>query len=365
MMCVRIGSLNALEQARSGGFWSRWLGGALPSADALGDVAATLSPDDLREEAYRQYLVLKRNKAIRPLPGGWLVLVLDGHESGASYLRSSSGSLQRTIITTKGERIQFYYRHVAALLLHAGGQLLLDVEPEQSGEDEIAAALRLWERVEGRYHRAFQVVAGDALYMNPSFCRRVRGQGKHFVVVLKNENRDLITDARSLFPLVQPVLWEEREVRHECWDISDLTTWTQFGSPVRVVRSLETRSVRRQRTSKVETETAEWLWATSLPRDRASTQAIVRIGHGRWTIENQGFNELVNEWHADHIYKNHPHAIVALLLMLFLAYNLFHALLTRNLKPAIRKTYTARFLAEKLKASFYEAVTLHASARSP
>jgi hypothetical protein len=363
MVCVRIGSLNALSQARSGGFGSRWLGGDVPSADALGDVAATLSLDDLREEAYRQYQVLKRNKAIRPLPGGWLVLVLDGHESGASYLRPAS--LQRTIPTAKGEKIQFYYRHVAALLLHAGGQVLLDVEPQQPGEDEIAAALRLWERVEGRYPRAFEVVAGDALYMNPGFCRRVRSQGKHFVVVLKNENRDLITDARSLFPLVQPVLWEHQNVRYECWDVSDLTTWTQFGSPVRVVRSRETRSVRRQRTHEVETQTTEWLWATSLPRDRASTLAIVRIGHGRWTIENQGFNELVNEWHADHIYKNHPHAIVALLLMLFLAYNLFHALLTRNLKPALRKTYTPRFLADKIKASFHGAVTLHASARSP
>jgi len=365
MMWVRIGSLNGLEQARSGGYWSRWLGGKVPSADALGDAAALLSLDDLREEAHRQYLILKRNKAIKPLSGGFLVLVLDGHESGASYLRSSSGSLQRKITTAKGERVQFYYRHVAAMLLHGGGQLLLDVEAQLQGEDEIAAALRLFERVAARYHRAFNVVAGDALYLHPGFCRRVRSKGKDFVIVLKNENRDLIADARGLLPLVEPALWEENNIRRQCWDISDLTTWTQFGSPVRVVRSLETRSVRRQRTGEVVTETTEWLWATSLPKDRASTKAIVRIGHGRWTIENQGFNELVNEWHADHIYKNDPNAIAALWLLVFLAYNLFHALLSRNLKPAIRKHYTARFLAEKLSACFYSEVSLHASARPP
>jgi len=365
MMWVRIGSLNGLEQARSGGFGLRWLGGKVPSADALGDAAASLSLDDLREEAYRQYLVLKRNKAIQPLPGGFLVLVLDGHESGASYLRSSSGSLQRKVATAKGERVQFYYRHVAALLLHGGGQLLLDIEAQHAGEGEIAAALRLFERVAKRYHRAFTVVAGDALYLTPDFCRRVRSKGKHFVIVLKNENRDLITDARGLLPLVEPILWEEKGVRHQCWDISGLTTWTQFGSPVRVVRSLETRSVRRQLTDEVVTETTEWLWATSLPKDQASTKTIVRIGHGRWIIENQGFNELVNEWHADHIYKNHPQAIAALLLLVFLAYNLFHALISRNIKSAIRNTYTARFLARKLSASFYAEVRLCASARSP
>lgn len=365
MMWVRIGSLNGLEQARSGGFGPRWLGGKVPSADALGDAAASLSLDDLREEAYRQYLVLKRNKAIQPLPGGFLVVVLDGHESGASYLRSSSGSLQRKVATAKGERVQFYYRHVAALLLHGGGQLLLDIEAQLPGEGEIPAALRLFERVAKRYPRAFTVVAGDALYLTPDFCRRVRSKGKDFVIVLKNENRDLITDARGLLPLVEPVVWEERDVRRQCWDISGLTTWTQFGSPVRVVRSIETRSVRRQLTDEVVTETTEWLWATSLPKDRASTKTIIRIGHGRWTIENQGFNELVNEWHADHIYKNHPQAIAALLLLVFLAYNLFHALISRNIKSAIRNTYTARFLARKLSACFYAEVCLCASARSP
>jgi hypothetical protein len=379
MVCVRVGSLNAMEQARSGGFWSRWIGGDVPSADALGDAAASLSLDDLRAEAYRQYWVLKRNKAIKPLPGGFLVQVLDGHESGASYLRP--GSLQRKIKTAKGERVQFYYRHVAALLLHGGGQLLLDVEPQHPGEDEIAAALRLFDRVAARYPRAFNVVAGDALYLNPDFCRQVRKKGKDFVIVLKNENRDLITDARALFPLVQPALWEEKGVRYESRDISDLTTWTQFGSPVRVVRTIETRSVLRQRTGELATKTAdtvlsqrsrelvtettEWLWATSLHKDRASTKTIVRIGHGRWTIENQGFNELVNEWHADHIYKNHANAIAALFLLTFLAYNLFHAMLTRNIKPALRQHYTARFLAEKLKACFYESVALRSSAHPP
>lgn len=365
MMCVRIGSLNGLEQARSGGYWLRWLGGKLPSADALGDAAAELSVDDLRDEAHRQYLILKRNKAIKELPGGFLVLVLDGHEHGASYLRSSSGSLQRKITTAKGERTQFYYRHVTAMLLHGDGQLLLDVEAQRSGEDEIAAALRLFERVAKRYHRAFNVVAGDALYLNPDFCRLVRSKGKHFVIVLKNENRDLVTDVRGLIPLVEPVVWEEKSVRRQCWDIGDLTTWTQFGFPVRVVCSLETRSVRRQRTGEIETQTTEWLWATSLPKDHASTKTIVRIGHGRWTIENQGFNELVNEWHADHIYRNHPNAIAALLLLVFFTYNLFHALLCRNIKSAIRETYTARFVAEKLSACFYAGIPVHTSARSP
>jgi hypothetical protein len=365
MLWVRVGSLNGLEPVRRGRARQPWVDGPLPSADALGDAAAALSLEDLREELFHQYTVLKRNKAIRPLPRGFLVLILDAHESGASYLRSSEGSLQRKVKTAKGERVQFYYRHVAAMLLHAGGELLLDVEPQRPGEDEIAAATRLFERLVQRYPRAFDVVSGDALYLNPGFCRLVRQHGKHFLAVLKNENRDLVVDVRSLLPSVHPVRFREGHTDVECWDISDLTTWPQYGEPVRVVRSVETRQVRRQRTKELEAQTTEWLWGTSIPSRKAPPQVLVRLGHGRWSIENQGFNEIANTWHADHIYKNHPNAIAALYLLLFLAYNLFHALLTRNLKPALRAAYTMAFLADTVQAAFYKAIPLRARARGP
>ena len=360
MLWVRMGSLNGLEQGRSCRLWQRWLDGPVPSADALGDAAAALSLDDLREELHGQYTVLKRNKAIRPLPRGFLVLILDAHEAGASYLRRSTGSLQRKVKTAKGERVQFYYRHVAAMLRHAVGEVLLDIEPQRAGEDEIAAATRLFERLVSRYPRAFDLVSGDALYLHPGFCRLVRRHGKHFLAVLKNEHRDLVADVRGLVPLVTPVCWQEGNTQVACWDIPDLTTWPQYGEPVRVLRSVETTQVRRQLTREREAQQAEWLWGTSVPPWKAPAPLLVRLGHGRWSIENQGFNEIVNAWHGDHIYKNHPNAIAAFYLLLFLAYNLFHALLTRDLKPALRAAYTMAFLAEKVRAAFYEATPLRA-----
>jgi hypothetical protein len=343
-----------------------WLRRPLPSADALGDGAAALSLHDLREILFGAYTVLKRNKALRPLPGGLFVLILDAHEMGASYLRSSSGSLTRRVQTAHGEREQFYYRHVAALLLHAGGQLLLDVGALGPGEGEIAAATRLFERGVRRYPRAFHVAAGDSLYLDPAFCRLVVERRKHFVVVLKNEHRDLVVDARSLFPGAEPLRWDEGSTRLEAWDIPGFTTWPQYGSPVRVVRTVETRTVVRQRTGQPVEERTEWLWATDLSPAQAPTKVVVRIGHGRWTIENQGFNELVTEWHADHLYKNAAHAIAALYLLLFLAYNLFHAFLGRNLKPAVRRRYTARHIAQLIRASYYILLRLTARcSRSP
>jgi hypothetical protein len=215
-----------------------------------------------------------------------------------------------------------------------------------------------------RYPRAFDLVAGDSLYLNPGFCRMVRSHGAHFVVVVKNENRDLVSDARGLIPTLKPLHWRDEDTEVDCWDIPDLGTWTQYGAAVRLLRTLETREVRRQKAKEVVEETTERLWGTSVPGWKAPAQLMVRLGHGRWSIENQGFNETVNAWHADHIYRNDPNAIAALYLLLFFAYNLFHALLTRNLNKAVRAAHTMAFLADKLQAELYNAIQLRARRRA-
>ena len=251
------------------------------------------------------------------------------------------------------------------MLAHAEGEVLLDVEAIRPGEDESAAAMRLFKRVVARYPRAFDTVTGDALYLNPDFCRLVHRHGKYFIAVLKNENRNLIVDVRGLLPLVEPHRWTNGHTDIQAWDLPNLTPWTQYDETIRVVRTLETHAVRRQRTRTSESEQAEWMWATNIPAWKAPCDAIVRLGHGRWSIENQGFNEIVNAWHADHIYRNHSNAIAALYLLVFLAYNLFHAFLTRGLKPALRLSYTMVFLAEKVRADFLDAIALCACLRPP
>jgi hypothetical protein len=86
-------------------------------------------------------------------------------------------------------------------------------------------------------------------------------------------------------------------------------------APLRVVRSLETYTVRRQLNRTVTQETSDWVWVTTLPLQQAPTARIVAWGHQRWDIENFGFNEMVNGWEADHIYKHDGKAIEAFLLM--------------------------------------------------
>jgi len=250
------------------------------------------------------------------------------------------------------------------LLTHTELRILLDLEPQRPGEDEVTTATRLPARVLADYPRAFGWLLADGLYAQAPFINRLLAHGKHALVVLKDERRDLYQDACSLFTIAPPQKGKYRSRRCQWWDVPDLTTWPQVHAPVRVIRSQETYRVKRQATPKVESMTTEWIWATTLPAPQASTAQAVRLGHRRGDIENYGFNELVNEWHSDPVYKHHAQAMESFLLLAFLASNLFHAFRLLHLKPQIRPHKTQRYWVRLIVCEFCRD-TLFANASSP
>jgi len=355
---ARLGSLNALETVAKASLWRKWLGRSPASADTMGRVYAGIEADELRAGIHHIYAQLKRNKAL-PDIGGLGVAVVDGHESHASYRRHCSGCLRRTVTTQQGERIQYYHRQVTLMLLPGARpglkpiRLLLDGELQRPGEGEVATALRLLKRVLLAYPRAFDLVLADALYATAPFFNFLLARRKHALVVLKDDRRSIYQDVAGLLRLVAPR--QGRYRRRDClwWDFEDLASWPEVRTPLRVIRSVETYSVRRQLDRQLTQETSEWIWVTTLSGAQASTERAVGLGHQRWDIENHGFNELVQAWHADHVYKHHANAIDTFLLTAFLAYNIFHAFLTLNLKPQIRRGKTEVYWACCITAELY------------
>lgn len=355
---ARLGSLNAWEQLNHTSVFKTWLAEKPASADTLGRVHAGLEADGLRAGLRHVYDCLKRNKAL-PDDQGWAIAVVDGHESSASYLRCCPGCLERTLHTSGGDRTQYYHRQVTLMLLPgapSGRQplrLLLDAEPQRAGEDEVTTALRLLKRALSTYPRAFDLVLADALYATAPFFNFLLQRGKHALVVLKDERRDLYQDVAGLLDQTpsQPGSYRDRQC---CWwDFSDLHSWPQVQAPVRVVRSLETYSIRRQLDGHKVVQTSDWLWVTTAPATQLFTHQVVRFGHQRWDIENYGFNELITGWDADHVFRHDPNAIECFLLVAFLAFNIFHAFLLLNLKPAVRAGRTTIFWAMRIAADLY------------
>lgn len=355
---ARLGSLNAWEQLNQASGWKTWLAEKPCSADTLGRVHALLNAEGLRCGLRHVYDRLKRNKAL-PDYQGWAVAALDGHESSSSYLRCCPGCLQRTLHTASGDRIQYYHRQVTLMLLPGAPtgrqplRLLLDAEPQRVGEDEVTTAVRLLERVLLAYPRAFDLLLADALYATSAFFNFLLLRGKHVLVVLKDERRDLYQDVAGMFDQTPPRQGSYRTRQCCWWDFPDLLSWPQVHSSVRVVRSRESYSIRRQLDGQKVLQTSDWLWVTTVPAAQLSTEQVVYFGHHRWDIENYGFNELTTGWDADHVFKHDPRAIECFLLVAFLAYNIFHAFLLLNLKPQIRKGHTAIFWAMLISAEMH------------
>lgn len=355
---ARLGSLNAWGQLNHSSIFKTWLAEKPASADTLGRVHAALAAEGLRAGLRHVYGRLKRNKAL-PDYQGWVVAALDGHESSASYLRCCSGCLERTVHTTHGDRTQYYHRQVTLMLLPGAPsgrhplRLLLDAEPQRAGEDEVTTAMRLLERALLAYPRAFDLVLADALYATAPFFNFLLQRGKHALVVLKDERRDLYQDVAGLFEQLPSQSGSYRDRQCCWWDFSDLHSWPQVQAPVRVVRSQETYSVRRQLDGQKVVQTSDWMWVTTAPATQLFTEQVVRFGHQRWDIENYGFNELITDGDADHVFRHDPNAIECFLLVAFLAFNIFHAFLLLNLKPQIRAGRTIIFWAMCIAADLY------------
>ena len=357
MFLCRLGSLNALAHTWASRFWRGWVGGPMPSADSCGRTLGLMEAAGVRAAKHQVYDRLKRGKALPPPAYGLISGILDGHESHATFNRCCDGCLQRKVGEGHHQRIQYYHRIVVFHLVGSGWSLPLDGEPMRPGEDEVAAALRLLDRVLRDYPRAFDVVGGDALYADSRFFNFVLGHGKDAFAVLKDDRRDLLSDAMALIGQTPPTPGTWRRRQCQWWDIEGFTTWPQVHVPVLVVRSLENWTVRSQLTGQPESKTANWIWVTTLNKARASTAATVDIGHGRWTIENQGFNEMVTRWHADHVYKHDPTAIEVGWLLAMLCLTVFLFFWQRNLKPPLRDAFSRLHIAERVKAELFAAIS--------
>jgi len=360
MYVGQFGSLNGLAQSRSSPFWSRRLGRRLPSADTLGRVAAGVDPAEIRELLWDYYSRQKASKALPAPTHGLMALVVDGHESMSSDRRCCAGCLTRQVeIGSGAKKTQYYHRYVGGFLVGKNVELWLDIEPQHAGEDEVAAAKRLIERIHRHLPRCFDVVVADGLYAQAPFFRAVLALGKDVIAVLKREELYLTREVRELCDRVEGCVLPEETGSDRTWDLEDLTLGEGEGVPVRVVRRIEKRIVRRQHTGEEEEITHEWLWVGTIEKARLPTGAVVTIGHRRWAIENEGFNLISNRWQLDHVYRHHPVAMVTLTLLGMLAANLAQTFYDRDLRPELRARTTLLHLVGLFAAGIRLGVECH------
>jgi len=162
-------------------------------------------------------------------------------------------------------------------------------------------------------------------------------------------------DAQGLLKITDPIILKEDKVTARIWDIEGFGTLEGVDTPIRVLHSEEEDQKRKRRGGRwiVETEEHNWWWATTIPKEQLSSHLLWRAGHSRWDIENDLYNDLVNNWSMDHCFKHHPIAIINFLLTLFIAFILIQSFYKLNMKEQMR----GRFALISIATQFLTALT--------
>jgi hypothetical protein len=238
--------------------------------------------------------------------------------------------------------------------------VVLDVEMIREGEGEVAAAKRLLERVFRHYSRFFDVIVGNAIYLEGPFFKFCLDHNKDVLAVLKNNNPALLEDAKAIFSEVKPVVRHKDKRSIRLWDCEGFGACENFPVPLRIIHTRETETPRSRIAGRWENfeDTSCWYWATTLSKSRCPSFVARQAGHHRWDIENDLFNTLVNQFSLNHCFKHDPVAILNFILTLFIAFVLIQSFYQRNLKPQLRRIFnTLISLADELHASLAAAST--------
>jgi hypothetical protein len=244
------------------------------------------------------------------------------------------------------------HQHKLSLLAVVGGALHLpvDLEPYGPGDSELAASLRLLDRGVAALGRRFaQYVLGDSLYANVPFLHAAGDHGLRVLVRLKANLPTLFAAAQARFEGTPPgATFEDRGDRVEVWDADDFDPWEALRWPtVRVFRYRQTHP---------DGAVIDAYWLTDFPARQVSTRTLYRLAKGRWTIENQGFNDAKSRYGLDHVPHHEANSLLVHWLLVLLTLTLERLYRLRFLHRGAHAPVSAIALIRRLRLSLGQPV---------
>jgi hypothetical protein len=366
---LRIPSLNALEGDLKESDFQKLIGRQPTpevkafSAEVVANVLDKLHLNGVRGALEQVVDQAERNKVFREGSyGGLRCVAIDGWEPFASYDRHCPQCLVRHIKVKRAggeveEVKQYYHRYVVALLLGPVVDVVLAVEPvvneearrhkvgEHTGhEGELTAAHRLLDFLYQTYGSFIDAVVVDALYANGPWMTQLDAYRYGGFIVLKKENNEPFKEALALWQGQEPgeIYDDPQSKEHiEFWDVDEIETLDTYKGKVRVIRAMVT---------KLEQAPSTWCFAIIGRRARqVSRRTALKISRSRWHIENTAFNQWIQHWNFGHVFRHTANALMAVLLLWMLAFNLLQLFIYRRLKRPRRPkdpTDTIRHIVE-------------------
>jgi hypothetical protein len=115
----------------------------------------------------------------------------------------------------------------------------------------------------------------------------------------------------------------------EFWDVDEVETLDTYAGKVRVIRAVVT---------KPDQDPSTWCFAIIGKRARQlGRRTALQIIRARWHIEDTGFNQWIQYWNFGHVFRHSSNALMAVLLLWTLAFNLLQLFVDRRLVVAGRR----------------------------
>lgn len=381
-MFMRLRSFNALKQSLKNNSkkWKKLLDGkAPPSISTLERGIEKSDIDGLYQINRRNNHKLHRNKAfnIDNASYGLMVMAVDGHETFSSERRccpqcltrkktikvktkvkiqqKATGTVKFEVKEEEKEVTEYYHKYVVCQLILCSVPVIIDIEPLRPGEGELTAGKRLIKRILKQQSRRVDVFCFDALYLDSELLNMLEEKKKFWIAVLKQENREAYKEIDRLMPSTTPIETQINKRKVTLWDMHELVGWDKLKKPFRAVVSYEEYGQWELNPETREKEevlkTQVWRWLTNMP-SIYKAEIVHKFGHGRWNVENRGFHDLVTNCRLDHPFHHNPTALLAMMWIISISFNLSYAFYQKNLKPQLKECIRTRLeLAEEIRST--------------
>jgi hypothetical protein len=319
------------------------------SAEVIGNVLDKLDLKGPRSAIEDVLWTAERNKTFLEGSFGTLRCVaIDGWEPFCSYDRCCPDCLTREVSVKNSKtgeiekKTQYYHRYVVAMLVGPVLDVVLDIEPvlnadkrddlgeheDPRHEGELTAARRLIGRLHQTYGSFIDALVLDALYANGPIMTKLDQCKYGGVIVLKKDNNEPLKEALAFWDRQQPcecVHDADKKEDIEFWDVDDIDTLETYAGKVRVIRAVINK--------KKKGSGSTWCFALVGARARKlGRKTALKIIRSRWHLENTGFGQWVKYWNLGRVYRHTANAIMAILLLWILVFNMLQLYVYRRLK---------------------------------
>ena len=299
------------------------INGIIPCDNQMRGILDPLDPTLLRPLFHACFLRLEQAGIIRDYQyrQRYVIVSIDGVE------HFSSTRVHCANCTTRKHRngvVSYHHAGLAAVLVHPLRTEVfpLDFEPilRQDGakknDCERNAARRLCKALSERYDELPVLLVEDALYANAPHIRQISGYGWHYVLNVKPDSHESLmrqfAGRQTRGQIKEFHQTDEDGLQH-------YYAWTDGLCLCESATDVQVNFLLYEQTTP-DGKMKRWMWITNLGLRANTVESVMRVGRGRWKIENETFNTLKNQgYHFEHNYghgQQHLATVLALLMLL-------------------------------------------------